>query len=122
MSATAGPAPVHIALTLNGAAVEVEVETGDFLLDVLRERLGLTGAKRSCDTEVCGACTVLLDGQPVSSCTLLAWEARGRRVETVEGLASDGQLHPVQEAFLHDSAFQCGYCTPGLILNLLALV
>jgi len=122
VSATAGPDPVRIALTVNGAPVTVEVETGDFLLDVLRERLGLTGSKRSCDSEVCGACTVLLDGLPVSSCTLLAWEARGRRVETIEGLARDGALHPVQEAFLEESGFQCGFCTPGMIITIKALL
>jgi aerobic carbon-monoxide dehydrogenase small subunit len=116
------PTRVRLALTVNGAPVEIEAETGDFLLDVLRERLGLTGAKRSCDTEVCGACTVLLDGLPVSSCTLLAWEARRRRVETIEGLARDGRLHPVQEAFLEESAFQCGYCTPGMIMTVKALL
>ena len=116
------PGLVTVALTLNGAPVAIEIETGDFLLDVLRERLGLTGAKRSCDTQVCGACTVLLDGLPVSSCTLLAWEARGRHVETIEGLARDGRLHPVQEAFLEDSAFQCGFCTPGMILSVKALL
>jgi len=118
----AGPDTVRLALTVNGAPVEVDVETGDFLLDVLRERLGLTGTKRSCDTEVCGACTVLVDDLPVSSCTLLAWEARGRRVETIEGLARDGRLHPVQEAFLAESAFQCGFCTPGMIVTVKALL
>ncbi len=122
MIAAAGPEPVRITLTLNGAPVEVEVETGEFLLDVLRERLGLTGSKRSCDSEVCGACTVLLDGLPVSSCTLLAWEARSRRVETIEGLAHDGTLHPVQEAFLEESGFQCGFCTPGMIMTITALL
>jgi len=119
---TAGPGVVSVSLTLNGAPVSVEIETGDFLLDVLRERLGLTGAKRSCDTEVCGACTVLLDGLPVSSCTLLAWEARGRSVETIEGVAREGRLHPVQEAFLEESGFQCGFCTPGMILTVKALL
>jgi carbon-monoxide dehydrogenase small subunit len=118
----AGPDTVRLALTVNGTPVEVGVETGDFLLDILRERLGLTGTKRSCDTEVCGACTVLVDGLPVSSCTLLAWEARGRRVETIEGLARDGRLHPVQEAFLAASAFQCGFCTPGMIVTVKALL
>ncbi len=122
MTATAGPAPVRISLMLNGAPTEVEVETGDFLLDVLRERLGLTGSKRSCDSEVCGACTVLLDGLPVSSCTLLAWETRHRRVETIEGLARDGRLHPVQQAFLEESGFQCGFCTPGMIMTIKALL
>ena len=122
MTPAAGPDAVRVALTLNGAPVEIEIETGDFLLDVLRERLGLTGAKRSCDTEVCGACTVLVDGLPVSSCTLLAWEARGRTVETIEGVARDGGLHPVQEAFLEESGFQCGFCTPGMILTIKALL
>jgi aerobic-type carbon monoxide dehydrogenase small subunit (CoxS/CutS family) len=122
VSEAAGPSPVRVALTLNGAPVTVEVEPGDFLIDVLRERLGLTGTKRSCDTEVCGACTVRLDGQPVSSCTLLAWETRGRSLQTIEGLARDGRLHPVQEAFLEESAFQCGFCTPGMIMTVAALL
>ena len=122
MTDIAGPAAVRIALTLNGAPVEVEVETGDFLLDVLRERLGLTGSKRSCDSEVCGACTVLLDGLPVSSCTLLAWEARGRRVETIEGLAQGDKLHPMQAAFREHHALQCGFCTPGMIMSAVDLV
>jgi aerobic carbon-monoxide dehydrogenase small subunit len=122
MTATAGPDRVQLTFTLNDTPVTVDVETGDFLIDVLRERLGLTGTKRSCDTEVCGACTVLVDGGPVSSCTMLAWEARNRRVETIEGVARDGHLHPVQEAFLEDSAFQCGFCTPGLILTVKALL
>jgi carbon-monoxide dehydrogenase small subunit len=113
---------VRLGLTVNGTPVAVDIETGDFLLDVLRERLGLTGAKRSCDTEVCGACTVLLDGLPVSSCTLLAWEARDRRVETIEGLARDDRLHPVQQAFLEESALQCGFCTPGMIMTVKALL
>jgi aerobic-type carbon monoxide dehydrogenase small subunit (CoxS/CutS family) len=122
VSEPVGPAPVRLALTLNGAPVTVDVETGDFLIDVLRERFGLTGTKRSCDTEVCGACTVRLDGQPVSSCTLLAWETRGRTVETIEGLARDGRLHPVQQAFLEESALQCGFCTPGMIMTVAALL
>ncbi len=113
---------VRLGFTVNGTPAAVDIETGDFLLDVLRERLGLTGTKRSCDTEVCGACTVLLDGLPVSSCTLLAWEARDRRVETIEGLARDGRLHPVQEAFLEESALQCGFCTPGMIMTVKALL
>ena len=122
MTRAVGPGRVPVTFTLNGASVQVDVETGDFLIDVLRERFGLTGTKRSCDTEVCGACTVLVDGGPVSSCTLLAWEARGRTVETIEGLARDGRLHPVQQAFLDDSAFQCGFCTPGMILTVKALL
>ena len=122
MTPAAGPGAVRLAFTVNGAGVEIDVQTGDFLLDVLRDRLGLTGSKRSCDTEVCGACTVLVDGGPVSACTLLAWEARGRHVETIEGVARDGRLHPVQDAFLAESAFQCGYCTPGMIMTVKALL
>ncbi len=122
MTNLAGPERVRVHVTVNGRAVDVDVETGDFLIDVLRERLGLTGTKRSCDTQVCGACTVLLAAQPVSSCTVLAWEARGRTVDTIEGLARDGRLHPVQEAFLEASAFQCGFCTPGMIMTVKALL
>jgi carbon-monoxide dehydrogenase small subunit len=108
--------------TVNGRAVALDVEPQEFLLDVLRERLGLTGSKRSCDVQVCGACTVLLDGLPVSACSLLAYEARGRAVLTIEGLADGEHLHPVQRAFLAESAFQCGYCTPGMILAVKALL
>jgi aerobic-type carbon monoxide dehydrogenase small subunit (CoxS/CutS family) len=111
-----------LAMTVNGRAVTLEVRAEELLLDVLRERLGLTGSKRSCDTEVCGACTVLLDGRPVSACSLLAWEARGRAVLTIEGLADGDRLHPLQEAFVAESAFQCGYCTPGMILAAKALL
>lgn len=109
-------------MRVNGRPLEVAVEPGELLLDVLRDRLGLTGTKRSCDLQVCGACTVLLDGEPVSSCTVLAYEARERRVQTIEGLAGEGRLHPVQEAFLRESAFQCGYCTPGMIMAVTALL
>jgi carbon-monoxide dehydrogenase small subunit len=108
--------------TVNGHAVDLAVEPQALLLDVLREDLGLTGAKRSCDVQVCGACTVLLDGLPVSACSVLAYEARDRRVLTIEGLADGERLHPVQEAFLAESAFQCGYCTPGMILTVKALL
>jgi carbon-monoxide dehydrogenase small subunit len=111
-----------LSTTVNGRAVALTVHPEELLLDVLRERLGLTGTKRSCDTQVCGACTVLLDGRPVSSCSLLAWEARGRTVLTIEGLAEDEQLHPLQEAFVTESAFQCGFCTPGMILAAKALL
>jgi carbon-monoxide dehydrogenase small subunit len=108
--------------TVNGAPVRLEVEPRELLLDVLRDRLGLTGAKRSCDVEVCGACTVLVDDVPVSACTTLALEARGRRVLTIEGLAPDGRLDPVQRAFLDHFGFQCGFCTPGMILATRALL
>ena len=109
---------IPISLTVNGALYEIEVEPNELLLDVIRDRLGLTGAKRSCDVQVCGACTLLLDGRPVSSCTLLAFEARDREVLTIEGLAAqNGKLHPLQEAFIEHGGFQCGFCTPGMILT-----
>ena len=107
---------IPVSLTVNGKAYELEVEPHELLLDVIRDRLGLTGVKRSCDVEVCGACTLLLDGRPVSSCTLPAFEARGRQVLTIEGLAQNGKLHPLQEAFIDHGGFQCGFCTPGMIL------
>lgn len=108
---------IPISLIVNGTLREIEVEPHELLLDVIRDRLGLTGAKRSCDVQVCGACTLLLDGRPVSSCTLLAIEARGREVLTIEGLARNGKLHPLQEAFIENGGFQCGFCTPGMILT-----
>jgi carbon-monoxide dehydrogenase small subunit len=113
---------MEITFTVNGERVTLDVEPRELLLDVVRERLGLTGAKRSCDVEVCGTCTILLDGRPVSSCTALALEARGRDVLTIEGLARDGRLDPVQRAFLDHGAFQCGYCTPGMVLATHALL
>jgi aerobic carbon-monoxide dehydrogenase small subunit len=111
-----------LAMTVNGQAVELAIRPEELLLDVLRDRLGLRGAKRSCDVQVCGACTVLLDGLPVSSCSLLAYEARGRTVVTIEGLAEGERLHPLQESFITESAFQCGYCTPGMILAAKAIL
>ena len=106
---------MRLQLTVNGAERSFEAEDRTLLLDLLRDA-GLTGAKPSCEMEVCGACTVLLDGLPVSACTTLAADADGRRVETVEGLARDGALHPLQEAFLERFGFQCGFCTPGMLL------
>ena len=108
---------LQISLKVNGKEHEVNVEPRETLLEVIRNRLGLTGTKLSCDMEVCGACTVLLDGRPVSSCTTLAFEARGKEVMTIEGLASDGKLHPLQEAFLERGGLQCGFCTSGMILT-----
>jgi carbon-monoxide dehydrogenase small subunit len=114
---------LQLKFQLNGKAVEVECEAEETLAEVLRERLNLTGTKLSCEVQVCGACTVLLDGLPVSSCTLLAYEARGKNVVTIEGLAQpDGTLHPIQQAFLDEFAFQCGFCTPGMILTAKALL
>jgi len=108
---------IPLAFTVNGTHHEIEVEAHELLLDVVRKRLGLTGAKRSCDVQVCGACTMLLDGRPVSACTLPAFEARGKNVLTIEGLAQNGKLHPIQEAFIEYGGFQCGFCTPGMILT-----
>lgn len=113
---------IPVSLTVNGSLRELEVEPHELLLDVVRDRLGLTGVKRSCDVQVCGACTLLLDGRPVSSCTLPAFEANGRKVLTIEGLARNGKLHPLQESFIENGGFQCGFCTPGMILASKALL
>jgi carbon-monoxide dehydrogenase small subunit len=106
----------RIALTVNGASHEAEVEPRELLVFFLRDRLALTGTNVGCDTSSCGACTVLLDGSSVKSCTVLAVQADGGEVTTIEGLARDGVLHPVQQAFHEQHALQCGYCTPGMIL------
>jgi carbon-monoxide dehydrogenase small subunit len=106
---------------INGREHTLTVENADLLLDVLRD-LGLRGAKPSCEMEVCGACTVQLDGLPVSACTTLAIELDGRQVETVEHLDVGGELHPVQKAFLERSALQCGFCTPGMVMTAKALL
>lgn len=111
-----------IRLRVNGRTHELFVEPREFLVEVLRNRLGLTGTKLSCDMEVCGACTVLLDGKPISSCTLLAYEARDKDILTIEGLSSDGKLHPLQEAFIEYGGLQCGFCTSGMILTAKALL
>jgi aerobic-type carbon monoxide dehydrogenase small subunit (CoxS/CutS family) len=113
---------VPVSFTLNGKLQELDVEPHELLLDVIRDRLGLTGAKRSCDVQVCGACTLLVDGRPVSACTTLAFEVRGRSVMTIEGLAENGKLHPLQQAFIEHGGFQCGFCTPGMILAAKALL
>ena len=113
---------IPLSFTLNGRLQEFDVEPHELLLDVVRERLGLTGVKRSCDVQVCGACTLLVDGRPVSACTTLAFEVRGRSVLTIEGLAENGKLHPLQEAFIEHGGFQCGFCTPGMILAAKALL
>ena len=107
---------IPIAMTVNGREVSMDVEPYLTLLDLLRDRLNLKGAKRSCDLQVCGACTVLVDGQAVSSCTFLAHEARNASVLTIEGMADGDRLHPIQQAFIDHAAFQCGFCTPGMIL------
>ncbi|MSR13963.1 MAG: (2Fe-2S)-binding protein [Gammaproteobacteria bacterium] len=112
----------HISTTINGEAVELLCETGQTLLDVLRDELGLTGTKEGCGTGDCGACSVRLDGRLVCSCLVLGAELNGRRVDTIEGVAQQNQLHPVQQAFLNEAALQCGICTPGLIVATKALL
>ncbi len=116
------PDAVAISLTVNGLAHQLDLEPRVTLADLLRERLGLTGLKVSCDVQVCGACTVLVDGLAVSACTYLAVDADGRAVATVEGLAREGQLSPLQQAFIDHAAFQCGYCTPGMLMAATALL
>ena len=116
------PSSLEIRLTVNGRAHALAVSTHELLLDVLRDRLDLKGTKRSCDMQVCGACTVLVDGMAVSSCTYLAVEADGREVLTVEGLNDGEQLHRLQEAFLEHGAVQCGFCTSGMLMTARALL
>ncbi len=111
-----------IQLHVNGTTHQIEAKPLETLLTVLRDRVGLTGTKDGCGEGVCGACTVLIDGEPVSSCLLLAPYAEGKKIMTIEGLAPDGKLHPLQRAFLNNGAFQCGYCTPGMILMAKALL
>ncbi len=111
-----------IQLAVNGQTHDLVVRPARTLLDVLRDDLGLTGAKRGCDLGACGACAVLLDGRPVNSCLTLAVEAAGHEILTIEGLAEAGALHPVQEAFVEHGAVQCGFCTPGLVLAVTALL
>src|SRR5216683_651191 len=116
------PSSSSLACTVNGRAVAVDVMPHSLLLDVLREQLGLKGAKRSCDIQVCGACTVLVDGAPVSACTYLAVEAESREIRTVEGLGDGETLHAVQAAFVEHGAIQCGFCTSGMLLSAVALL
>jgi aerobic carbon-monoxide dehydrogenase small subunit len=106
----------RVSVTVNGDAREAEVEPRTLLVYFLRETLGLTGTNVGCDTSSCGACTVLLDGESVKSCTLLAVQAEGREVTTIEGMATDGEMHPIQDAFHRNHGLQCGYCTPGMIM------
>lgn len=112
----------HLALTVNGKVVEGNVDCRMTLAEFLREELELTGTKVGCNRAECGACTVLLDGNPVYSCTVLAVDAAGKEVLTIEGLSDEGNLHPLQEAFIEHDALQCGYCTPGMILSAKALL
>ena len=119
---SSGEAPGALALTVNGSPRRLQVESDVTLLDALRDHLQLTGTKKGCDQGACGACTVLLDGKRVLSCLMLAAQCDGREVTTIEGLAADGRLHRVQEAFIRHDAFQCGYCTPGQILSTISLL
>ena len=112
----------QISVTVNGTAHAAEVESRLLLVHFIREELRLTGTHIGCDTSHCGVCTVLLDGQPVKSCTVLAVQADGCKVSTVEGLESAGKLHPIQEAFTEKHALQCGFCTPGMLMTCSALL
>lgn len=109
-------------IRINGEDYQVEVQPDQTLLEFLRRELGLMGAREGCGIGTCGACTVLLDGRPVSSCLLFALQADGGSITTIEGLSEDGELHPVQQAYLDQAAFQCAYCTPGFILSTVALL
>jgi aerobic-type carbon monoxide dehydrogenase small subunit (CoxS/CutS family) len=117
-----GPEAVPITLQVNGQPLKLQVEPRVTLLEALRNHLGLTGAKEGCDRASCGACTVLLDGAPVYSCAMLAIEAQGHAITTVEGLSQNGKLSKVQQAFVEEDALMCGYCTPGMVLSVTALL
>ncbi len=117
-----GPDKVNITLNINGAARQVSVEPRVTLLDALRNDLDTTGAKRVCDRGTCGACTMIVDGKAVYSCTMLAIEAQGHKIETVESLAQGDKLHPVQQAFWDNDAQQCGFCTPGFVMATKAML
>jgi aerobic-type carbon monoxide dehydrogenase small subunit (CoxS/CutS family) len=112
----------HITLTVNGRKVERDIDSRMTLAEFLREGLDLTGTKVGCNRGECGSCTVILDGDPVLSCTVLGVEASGSEILTIEGLVSEGKLHPIQEAFVEHDALQCGYCTPGMIMSIKALL
>jgi carbon-monoxide dehydrogenase small subunit len=113
---------IHITATVNGDTAEFLTDPGTTLLDALRDELGLTGSKEGCGSGDCGACSVMLDGRLVCSCLVLAAEAEGHRIETIEGLAQGGELHPLQQKFLEHAALQCGFCTPGLLVASKALL
>ncbi len=113
---------VSIQVTVNGRSYQREVEPRLLLVQLIREELGLTGTHIGCDVTYCGACTVLVDGNPVKSCTMLAVQADGQEILTVEGLEQDGELHPLQKAFSENHGLQCGYCTPGMLMSSMALL
>src|SRR5438876_3334354 len=115
-------AKTHVTMKVNGAEVEGLVEPRTLLVHFLRENLSLTGTHIGCDTTNCGACTILLGGKAVKSCTILAVQADGREVRTVEGLETDGKLHPVQEGFVEEHGLQCGFCTPGMMMTAVAFL
>ena len=112
----------HVSVTVNGEEQALELEPRELLVYVLRERLGLTGTNVGCDTSSCGSCTVLLDGESVKSCTLLGVQADGHEITTIEGLATNGSLHAVQDAFHQEHGLQCGYCTPGFVMATVGLL
>ena len=112
----------HITVTVNGELKEADVEPRLLLVHLLRDEFALTGTHIGCDTTHCGACTVLLDGRPVKSCTVFAVQAHGREITTVEGLEQDGKLHPLQEGFMAEHGLQCGYCTPGMLMTSVAFL
>ncbi len=112
----------QVSLTVNGKTASAEVENRTLLVQLLREKLGLTGTHVGCDTSQCGACVVHVNGRPIKSCTILAVQCQGAQVLTIEGLAKDGKLHPMQEAFRENHGLQCGYCTPGMVMSALGLV
>jgi aerobic carbon-monoxide dehydrogenase small subunit len=116
------PMKYPLTLKVNDEVYQLEVRPNRTLLDVIREECGLTGTKQGCGNGECGACTVLLDGEPVNSCLVLALQANGKNVTTIEGLSQRGKLHPIQEAFIARGAVQCGFCTPGMVLSVKALL
>jgi xanthine dehydrogenase YagT iron-sulfur-binding subunit len=122
VASTVRSTDVTVMLRVNGRTQQLQLDSRVTLLDALRDHLGLTGTKKGCDQGACGACTVLLDGKRVLSCLALAAQCDGRVVTTIEGLAPDGRLHPVQQAFIRHDSFQCGYCTPGQIMSAVALL
>jgi carbon-monoxide dehydrogenase small subunit len=112
----------EICLRVNGREHRLSIESHLTLLDVIRDVIGLTGTKRGCDLGQCGACTVLIDGKPYNACLILPMDVQGKEIVTIEGLAQDGQLHPIQQAFIEQGAIQCGFCTPGMVLGVKALL
>jgi len=117
-----GPGPMPVTLTVNGKPMKAQLEPRVTLLDAVRDHFELTGSKRVCDRGECGACTVLMDGKPVYACSILAIDAQGHKIETVEALTAGGPLHPIQQAFIDNDAQQCGFCTPGFVVAAKALV